>query len=133
MQLGRTHAAAVRHADDEREGHRPARAPAVAADVVDELVERRVAEGVVLHLADRPPARHAEPDRRSDDPGFRQRRVDAAVGAEALLEPCRRPEDAAEPPDVLAHDEHRGIPLELDVERVVDRLDEEPLSHRGFS
>ena len=104
VQLGRAHAAAVRHPDRERERHRPARPPAVAADVVDELVERRVAERVVLHLADRPPAGHAQADGGAEDPGLGERRVDAAIGAEALLQPCGRAEDAAELADVLAHD-----------------------------
>ncbi len=133
MQLRRTHAAAVGHADREREGHRPARAPAVAADVVDELVEPGIAERVVLHLAHGPPAGHAQPDRRTDDPGFRERRVDTAVLAETVLEPSGRPEDATEPPDVLPHHEDRRVAFHLDVERVVHRLDEKPLRHRGSS
>ena len=129
VQLGRAHAAAVRHADDERELHLPAGAPAVAADVGDQLVEARIREGVVLHLADRLPAGHAEPDRAAEDPGLGERRVDAAVLAEAVAQPGRRAEDAAGAADVLAHDHHRVVARELDVERVVDRLDEEELSH----
>ena len=129
VELGRADAAAVRHADRERERHPPARPPAVAADVVDELVERRIAEGVVLHLADGPPAGHAQADGGAEDPRLRERRVDAAVGAEALLEPGRRAEDAAEPPDVLAHDQHGRVALHLDVERVVHGLDEKALAH----
>ena len=103
MQLGRAHAAAVRHADRQRERHRPARPPAVAADVVDELVERRVAERVVLHLDDRAPAGHAQADGRAEDPRLGERRVDAAIDAEPLLQPRGRAEDAAELADVLAH------------------------------
>ena len=67
VQLGRAHAAAVRHPDRERELHPAAGAPPVAADVGDELVEARVAERVVLHLAHRPPARHAQADRGAED------------------------------------------------------------------
>ena len=49
---------------------RPPRAPAVAADVRDQLVQRRVRERVVLHLDDRPPAGHARarPRRRASPP-----------------------------------------------------------------
>ena len=129
VQLGGADAAAVRHAHYERELHRAARPPAVAPDVRDQLVEARVREGVVLHLADRPPARHAEPDRAAEDARLRERRVDAALGAEAVEQPGGRAEDAAGAADVLAHDHHVRVAPELDVERVVDRLDERQLSH----
>jgi hypothetical protein len=49
-------------------------------------------------------------------PASGQRRVDAAVGAEALAQPCGRAKDAAGAADVLAHDHHVGVALELDVE-----------------
>ena len=129
MQLGRAHAAAVRHPHDERELHLPAGAPAIAADVGDQLVEARIRERVVLHLADRLPARHAEPDRAAEDPGLGERRVDAAVLAELVAQPGGRAEDAAGAADVLAHDHHVVVARELDVEPVVDRLDHEELSH----
>ena len=116
VQLGRAHAAAVRHPHDERELHLPAGAPAVAADVGDQLVEAGIRERVVLHLADRPPAGHAEPDRAAEDPGLGERRVDAAVLAEALAQPGRRAEDAARAADVLAHHHHGVVAGELDVE-----------------
>jgi hypothetical protein len=57
----------------------------IAADVRDELVEARVRERVVLHLAHGAPPGHAEADGSAEDPGFCERRVDAAVDAEALL------------------------------------------------
>ena len=116
MQLGRAHAAAVGHPHHERELHRAAGAPAVAPDVRDQLVEARVREGVVLHLAHRPPAGHAEADRGAEDPGLCERRVDAAVRAEAVAQPGGGAEDAARAADVLAHHHHVGIALELDVE-----------------
>ena len=133
MQLGRAHAAAVRHAHHERKLHRAAGPPAVAPDVRDQLVEARVRERVVLHLADGPPARHAEPDRAAEDARLGERRVDAALGPEAIQQPGGRPEDAACATDVLAHDHHVRVAPELDVERVVDRLDERQLSHEPHS
>ena len=96
----------------------------VAADVADELVETGVAEGLVLHLADRPPAGHGEADGGAEDPGLRERRVDAAVGPEAIEEPGGRPEDASGAPDVLAHDHDALVALHLHVEGVVHRLDQ---------
>ena len=130
VQLRRAHAAAVRHAHDERELHAAARAPAVAPDMRDQLVEARIGERVVLHLRDRPEARHAQPDRGAEDARLRERRVDAAIGAEALAQPRRRAKDAARPADVLAHHHHGVVAAELDVQRVVDRLDHQELSQR---
>jgi hypothetical protein len=97
--------------------------------VRDQLVEAGVGERVVLHLAHRPEAGHAEADGGAEDPRLGERRVDAAVGAEPVAQTRGRPEDPAGPTDVLAHDEHRRIPLELDVEGLVDRLDDRELSH----
>ena len=133
VQLRRADAAAVRHADRDRERHLAAGAPAVAADVRDQLVEAGVRERVVLHLAHRPEAGHAEPDRGAEDPGLGERRVDAAVGAEAVAEPGGGAEDAARAADVLAHHHHVRVALHLDVQRVVDGLDQVALSHRGSS
>ena len=133
VQLGRAHPAPVGHPNRQRELHLPARAPAVAPDVRDQLVESRVAERVVLHLADRPPAGHAEPDRGAHDPGLGERRVDAPVGPEAVAQPRRRSEDASGAPHVLAHDHDVLVALELDLEAVVDRLDERQLTHRAPS
>ena len=79
---------------------------------------------------DRAPAGHAEPDGGAEDPGLGERRVDAAVGAEAIAEAGGGAEHAAEAPDVLAEHEHRLVAGELDVERVVDGLDEEQLAGR---
>ena len=108
-------------------------APAVAADVGDQLVEAGIRERVVLHLADRPEAGHAEADRRAEDPGLGQRGVDAAVGAEAVSQTRSSAEDAAGAADVLAQHEHVCVALHLHVERVVDRFDEQEVRHRGSS
>ena len=129
MQLGRADAAAVRHADRDRELHPAAGAPVVAPDVRDQLVEARVRERVVLHLDHGAPAGHAEADRRAEHPGLGERHVDAAVGAEPVAQPRGRAEDAARAADVLAEHEHVAVARELRVERVVDRLDERQLSH----
>src|SRR5206468_1593233 len=100
----------------------PARPPAVAADVRDQLIEAGVGERVVLHLANRAPTREAEPDGGAQDPGLGERRVDAAVGAEAVAQPGRGAEDTAGAPDILAHHHDGVVTRELDMERVVDRL-----------
>ena len=97
VQLGGADAAAVRHPQRDRELHLTPRPPAVAADVVDQLVEAGIRERVVLHLADGAPSGHAQPDRRAEDPRLRQRRVDAAVGTEPVEEPRGRAEDTARP------------------------------------
>ena len=127
MELRAPHAAAVGHPDRDRERHPPTGSPAVAADVGDQLVETRIRERVVLHLADRSPPGHAETHRGTEDPGLGERRVDAAVGAEAVAQSGRGAEDAARAPDVLPEHDHVGIAVQLDVQRVVDRLDEQEL------
>src|SRR5205823_5168325 len=126
---GRANAAAVRHPDRDRELHLPARPPAIATDVRDQLVEARVAERVVLHLADGPPAGHAEAYGGAEDAGLGERRVEAAVGPEPVAEARRSAEDAAGATDVLAEHHHVRVALELRVERVVDGLDERQRSH----
>src|SRR5439155_19015325 len=128
VELGRAHAASVRHPYDKREGHLPAGAPPVTADVRDQLVEAGVGERVVLHFADGTPAGHAQADRAAENPGLGKGRVEAAVGPEAVAQTRRRPEDAAGAADVLADHHHRRVAFELDVERVVDRLDDAQLS-----
>ena len=133
VELRRPHASSVRHPHRQRELHLPAGAPAIAADVRDQLVERRIAEGVVLHLADGPEAGHAEADRRAHDPGLGERRVHAPVRAELVTQPGGRSEDTPGAADVLAHDHDVLVPGELDVEAVVDRFDEGELTHRGPS
>ena len=130
VELGCAHPAAVRHPNRERELHAASSAPAVAPHVVDELVERRVAERVVLHLAHRPPPGHAQPHRSAEDACLGERRVDAAVASEPLLEACRGAKDPTQPADVLAHDHDSRVALHLDMEGVVDRLDQEALRHR---
>src|SRR5207248_4469500 len=113
---------------DERELHLAARAPAITADVRDELIEAGIRERVVLHLADRTPARHAQTDRGAENPGLCKRCVEATIRAEAFAQAGRRAKDATRAADVLAHDHHGVVALELDVKRVVDRLDDRELS-----
>src|SRR5438477_10993629 len=131
MLLGRPDVAAVRHPYDQRKVHRAARAPAVPPDMRDQLIQARIREGVVLHLADGPPAGHTETDRRPQDPGLGERRVDAPLGAELVAQARSGSEDAARSADVLAHHEHRVVARELGMEGVVDRLDERQLTHRA--
>jgi hypothetical protein len=101
--------------------------------VADELVEAGVAEGLVLHLAHRAPARHGQADRGPEDAGLRERRVDAPVGAEAVEEAGSRTKDAARATDVLAHDHDASVALHLHVEGVIDGLDEGLTRHKRSS
>ena len=56
------------------------------------------------------------PTAAAEDPRLGERRVDAAVLAEALAQPRGRAEDAACAADVLAHDHHVVVARQLDVE-----------------
>ena len=85
---------------------RTAGAVAHLGHVRGDLLERRVGEGVELHLDDRPEAAHGHADREADDAGLGQRRVEAALLAEVAGQPVGDAEDAAERADVLAEDEH---------------------------
>ena len=75
--------------------HRASRAPAIASDMVDQLVEARVREGVVLHLADRAPARQAEADGAAEDPRLGEWHVDAAIRPEPVTQADRGAKDTA--------------------------------------
>ena len=74
-----------------------------------DLVEGRVDEPVELDLAHRPVAPNGQPDRRADDAGLGQRRVDHAAVAEVPLQTLGDAEHTAELPDVLAHEDDLGI------------------------
>src|SRR4029077_5973247 len=108
--------------------HLAAGPPSVAAHVRDQLVEAGIREGVVLHLAHRAPARHAQSDGGAEDAGFGERCVETAIRSEAVTQSRGRSEDSACTSDVLTHHHHRRVTLELDVEAVVDRLDYGALS-----
>src|SRR4029079_11160440 len=90
VQLRRADTAAVRHANGDREVDSTAGPPAVAPDVGDQLVEARIREGVVLHLADGSQSGEAEADGGTEPPRFGERRIDASLGPEALLQPSGR-------------------------------------------
>ncbi len=53
---------------------------------------------------------------------FGERRIEDAVAAELRLQPVRHAEDAAEPPDILAVDQHTRVAGERIVQREVERL-----------
>ena len=87
-----------------------------------DLVERREDEPVELDLAHRAVAAHREPDRGADDAGLGERGVEHPLLAEVLLQAVGHPEDAAEPADVLAHDDDLGVVLHRRAQAVVQRL-----------
>jgi len=88
----------------------------------DDLVEAGEHEPVELDLADRPEAADRQPHRRPDDARLGERGVEHALLAEILLQPVGHPEHPAEPPDVLAHDQHLGVALQRRPQPVVERL-----------
>ena len=59
-----------------------------------------------------------------DEAALGQRRVPDPPRAVALEQALRRAEDAADPTDVLAHDDHVRIRGEFEVEGLADRCDE---------
>ena len=103
-------------------GMRAAGAVAHPGDVADQLLERRVGEGVELHLDDRPQPVHRHADGRAEDARLGERGVRAAVLAELLGESVGDPEDAAEGADVLAHDVHGRVVGHGVAQRAVEGL-----------
>src|SRR5690606_33281193 len=86
-----------------------------------DLVERREHEAVELDLDDGAEARHREADRRADDAGLGERRVEHAVLTEVALQVLGDAEDTAELADVLAHEQNAAVffhgPAEAGVHR----------------
>ena len=123
-------AAERRDPDRDRHVHAAPRALAHLRDVVDDLLERRVGEGVELHLDDRSPPREGETHRRADDAGLADRCVEHALDAELLLQPLRDAEDPAHPPDVLSVDQYARVLVHRVAKRRVQRRDHRELRHR---
>ena len=93
--------------------------------LVDDLVHGAEDEVAVLHLGDRPHARHRRADRGADDRGLRDRRVDDALAAELVGKPERHGEAAAEAArhaDVLAEQEDGRVGAHGDPHGIAQRL-----------
>jgi hypothetical protein len=90
--------------------------------VGDDLIERGVAKPRKLDFGDRPEPVGRHPDRRADDPRFREGRVGDAVLAERLIKPLRRPEDAAVFAHVLTENDDVVVSLQLAFQSVADGL-----------
>ena len=101
--------AAAGPADDERRR----RAPAIVGlgDHVDDLVEGAADEVHELKFGDRTHAGERRAEGRAHDGGFRDGRVDDALGAEAVDEAVGDFEGAAVDADVLADAEDGGVAL----------------------
>src|SRR4051812_28883650 len=123
-------AAAVRDADRDRQLHVPGRPVVHLCDLADDLVERREDEAVELDLAHRTEAADRQADRRADDAGLCERSVDDAVLAEVFLQPVGDAEDAAEPADVLAHDEDLRVVLQCLTQPLVEGLAQGQCRHQ---
>jgi len=70
------------------------------------LFERRVGEGIELHLHDRSISHHRHADGKADDARLGQRRVEAAVLAEVAGQPVGHPEHSAKRSDVFPNTTH---------------------------
>src|SRR2546426_5124374 len=90
--------------------------------LVDELVHREGDEVEDLDLDDGPEPGDRRAHAGAHERRLRDRRVAHAVLAEALAEPARHAEDAADQADVLPHDEDPLVALHLGLERLVERL-----------
>jgi hypothetical protein len=106
VMLGRADAAAPGHAQHHRAGEAAAGAGAQARGVADEVVDHRVHEAVELRFGHGLHALRRHADAEAGDRGFVQRRVEHALGAEALLQAGRGAEHAAVDADVLAQQQH---------------------------
>ncbi len=93
-----------------------------AADVVHQLVERRVDEAVELDLGHGPGPADGHADRGADDPGLVERSVDDPVTAEVAAETLRDPEDTTGDADVLAEHDDRVVAIHHLAQRGVDGL-----------
>ena len=125
--LDRADAATERDPDDHRHLGLALAAEGHLRDLADDLVVRRVDEPVELDLDDRSVAAQRQADRRADDAGLRERRVDDPVLAEVLLQAVGDPEDAAELADVLAHEQDLRVVLHRLAQAHVEALGERDL------
>src|SRR3954449_5364154 len=131
--LNRTDAAAVWDPDRDRQLHMAGRPVVHLGDLADDLVERREHEAVELDLADRPEPSNRQSDGRADDARLGERGVDDAVLTEVLLQPVSDAEDAAEPTDVLTHDDDLRVVLERLAQSLVEGLAESEDRHQRAS
>src|SRR6185503_19448734 len=121
---------AERDAHDDRHLDLALAAEVDLRDLADDLVVGGVDEPVELDLAHRPVATHGHADRRTEDAGLGERRVDDPVLAEVLLQAVGDPEDTAELADVLTHDEDLRVVLHRLAKPRVEALGERDLGHQ---
>ncbi len=114
--------AAVGDADHQLRVDGAERARVVLGDVAGDLLERRVREGVELHLGHWAKPLHRQAERRGGDGRLRQRRVEDALLAELGLQAVGHAEDPAKPPYVLAEDQHAVVVGQRVMQRQIERL-----------
>jgi hypothetical protein len=119
---GQLRAGTARRANHERHAHLAAEHVLNLRGVVDDLVHRHQDEVDRHDLDHRPQAHHGGADAGADEPLFRDRGLAHAHGAVLLPQAGRDLVGALEPADLLAHQEHVGVALELLVERLAQRL-----------
>lgn len=106
MVFDRADVPAVRHPDHDGHRQRAVVTHGEPRELRGDLVEGGEDEAVELDLDDWAIPPHGEPDRGADDARLGERRVEHAVVAELGREPLGHPEDTAERPDVLTHEDH---------------------------
>ena len=129
--LDRADAAAARDPDHHRQAEVAERAEPHLGQLGGDLVEGREHEAVELDLAHRAVAAQGQPDRGADDAGLGQRGVHDPGLAEVLLQPVGDPEDPAELPDVLAHDQDLRVALQGLAQPLVQGLGQGEPGHRA--
>ena len=124
VRLAAEDAAAGRHAHHDRAGELAVRAVAQARRFRDDLVVGRVDVVGELDFDARPQPVGGHADRRADDAGFVDRRVEAARSCRiSACRPCVQRNTPPKIADILAEDDDVLVALHRHVHGVADRLD----------
>ena len=122
-------AGAARHADDERHVDLAVRHVMQLRGVVDDLVDGEKAEVDRHQLDHRLQPRHRRADAGADDDGLGDRRVLHALVAVLIEEALGDGVRTAVRADVLTHEEDALVVLELEAQRLTQRLSVGDLRH----
>ena len=126
-------AGALGHAQHQRDGDLAAEHVVDVRGVVDDLVEGEQGEVDRHQLDDGAQAGHGGADAHADDRVLGDRRVAYALLAELVEQAGGHLERAPEHADVLAHQEHALVSLQLLAQRGVERVAVAHLGHQDAS